>query len=362
MIRKIDVFANDIKVGTLASTNDGRIAFQYDDNWLKQGFSINPFKLPLSNRVFIANSPYFRGLFGVFADSLPDSYGELLLDRYLRKKGIDANSLSTLDRLSYIGSSGMGLLEYKPDFSEEFVNDNFDFDLVQKECNDLLDSKEVKDINALYSMGGSSGGARPKSLIRYKGEEWIVKFSSKFDPKNIAELEYKYMSLAKAASINIPEIELVTTKKGNKYFLIKRFDRKDNKRIHMITAAALLECDFRAPSLDYNDLLKLTRVLTNNESDIIEMFRRMVFNILIDNQDDHAKNFSFIYDDINKKYRLSPAYDITPGKTYYGEHTTSVNGKGKDITDDDMLKVAGNNRIDLETAKQIISNCRKIIE
>ena len=170
------------------------------------------------------------------------------------------------------------------------------------------------------------------------------------------------MTLAREAGINIPDIKLVTSKLGNKYFLIKRFDRNGDKRIHMISAAALLEVDFRAPSLDYNELIKLTRVLTKNDDDILEMFRRMVFNVLIDNQDDHAKNFSFVYDDRSKTYRLSPAYDITPGRTYYGEHTTSVNGKGKNITDEDMLKVAINNKINLNDAKAIITKCKSILK
>lgn len=361
MIRKIDVFANNLKVGTLALTNDNRVAFQYTDEWIEKGFSINPFKLPLSKQLFYANSPYFKGLFGVFADSLPDSYGELLLERYLKSKSINISELTCLDRLAYVGSSGMGLLEYVPDKSEDVNRSNIDFDIVQKECNDLLDSKEVTNINELYSLGGSSGGARPKSLIIYDDEDYIVKFSSRFDPKNIAELEYKYMSLAKEAGINIPSITLLTLESGNKYFLIKRFDRDGDKKVHMISAAALLEVDFRAPSLDYNELIKLARVLTRNDNDVLEMYRRMVFNILIDNQDDHAKNFSFIYDDVSKTYRLSPAYDITPGKTYYGEHTTSVNGKGKNISDADMLAVAVNNKIDLSSAKTIINKCKEVL-
>lgn len=362
MIRKIDVFANKIKVGTLALTNDNRVVFQYADEWLEKGFSINPFKLPLSKQLFYATSPHFKGLFGVFADSLPDSYGELLLDRYLKRKNINISELTCLDRLAYVGSSGMGLLEYVPDLSEDVGRSNIDLDAIQEECNRLLDSKEVNNIDELYSLGGSSGGARPKSLIKYDGEDYIVKFSSKFDPRNIAELEYKYMSLAKESGINIPAIKLVTSKSGNKYFLIKRFDREANKKIHMISAAALLEVDFRAPSFDYNELIKLTRIITRNENDVLEMFKRMVFNVLIDNQDDHAKNFSFIYDDANKTYRLSPAYDITPGRTYFGEHTTSVNGKGKNITDDDMFSVAINNKIDLATARQIIGTCKSVIE
>ena len=361
MIKKIDVYANKTKVGTIALTNDNRVVFQYNDEWIDKGFSINPFKLPLSRQLYFATSPYFKGLFGIFADSLPDSYGELLLERYLKNKNININKITCLDRLAYVGSSGMGILEYVPDLSVETDRNNIDFDVIQKECNDLLDSKKVENIDELYSLGGSSGGARPKSLIKYDGEDYIVKFASRFDPKNIAELEYKYMSLAREVGINVPEIKLITSSSGNKYFLIKRFDRNGDKRIHMISAAALLEVDFRAPSLDYNELIKLTRVLTKNDDDVLEMFRRMVFNVLIDNQDDHAKNFSFIYDDIKKMYRLSPAYDITPGRAYYGEHTTSVNGKGKNITDDDMLKVATNNKIDLDVAKNIIERCKKII-
>ena len=362
MIDRVDVFAEKNKVGTLALTKDKKVAFQYSENWLKKGFPINPFKLPLTNQVFISSSPYFRGLFGVFADSLPDSYGELVLNRFLRQKGIDSNSLSSLERVAYVGLSVMGMLEYVPDLHEIETYEKIDFDLIQKECKDLLNSKDVKDINTLFSLAGSSGGTRPKALIKYKGKDWIIKFSSKFDPKNIAELEFKYMSLAKEFGIDIPEIELITSKKGNKFFLIKRFDRENNRKIHMISVAALLECDFRAPCLDYNDLIKLTRILTNNDKDIIEMYRRMVFNVLIDNQDDHAKNFSFVFDEAKKMYRIAPAYDITQAKTYYGEHVTSVNGKGREINDEDMINVAIKNKIDVTIAKDIINKCHSLLK
>ena len=130
----------------------------------------------------------------------------------------------------------------------------------------------------------------------------------------------------------------------------------------MISVAALLECDYRAPSLDYNDLLKVTEILTNNKDEVLEMFRRMVFNVLIDNQDDHAKNFSFLYDKTLKRYRLSPAYDITPGKTYWGEHTTSINGKGKNITKYDMLQVASKNKINIDEAKAIIETIENLLQ
>ena len=362
MINKLDIFAAGKPVGTLLLTKDRRVLFQYSEEWLKSGFSLNPLKLPLSEEVFVASSPYFRGLFGVFADSLPDSFGELLLERHLRNKGADTSALTCLDRLAYVGSSGMGILEYVPDLSPRVDREIDDFDAVQKECNALLNSKEVEDIDALFALGGSSGGSRPKSLIRYKGEEWIVKFSSRFDPSDIADLEYRCMSLAKQAGISIPDIDLIETKNGHRYFLIKRFDRGvAGRKIHMISVAALLETDFLAPSLDYVTLIKLTRILTKDEDDVLEMFRRMVFNVLIDNQDDHAKNFAFLYDETSRSYRLSPAYDLTPGKTYFGEHTTSVNGKGKDIQEEDMLAVAKQTHIPISAAKAIIETCQAIV-
>lgn len=354
MVNRIEVFANKKKVGTLAMSKEKEIIFQYDKDWIETGFSLNPFKLPLTDRIFVSSSPYFHGLFGVFFDSLPDSYGQLLLDRYLKSKGLSIETLNPLDRLTYIGSSGMGILEYVPSLNE-IERQIIDFDLIQEECNKLLDSKPVDNLNELYSIGSSAGGSRPKGLIKYKGEDWIVKFNAKFDPKNISEIEYRDMSLAKMCGIEIPEIELLTSKNGNKYFLIKRFDRKGEKKIHMLSVAALLEVDFRAPSLDYNSLIKLTQILTNNEDDVYQMFRRMVFNVLIDNQDDHAKNFAFIYDDERKTYRLSPAYDLLKSNTYYNEHMTSVNGKGKNISKEDMLNVAIKNRLN-------ISRCEKTIE
>lgn len=213
----------------------------------------------------------------------------------------------------------------------------------------------------MYSIGSSVGGSRPKGLIKYKGEDWIVKFNAKFDPKNIADIEYNSMSLAKKCGIDIPEIELFNSESGNKYYLIKRFDRVKEKKIHMISVAALLEVDFRAPSLDYSSLIKLTQILTNNEKDVYQMLRRMVFNVLIDNEDDHAKNFAFVFDDKEKTYRLSPAYDLVRSKTYCNEHMTSVNGKGKNISEEDMLEVASKNRLNISKCKKIIADISSII-
>lgn len=359
MINKLDVYYNESKVGILGFNNENKIIFQYDSDWIKNGFSISPFKLPLDSRVFICNNHLHNGLFGVFNDSFVDSWGELLISRYLLKEGIDYNKLNILDKLSYIGSNTMGGLTYKPSFNHERIKSKFNLDNIQKEIDLILNNKVVTDIDALFKFGGSSSGTRPKVLVNYKGHEVIIKFRNHNDSHNIAELEYLYMSIASKLNISIPYIELIKGNKNN-YFLIQRFDRLNKKHIHTITASGLLECDHNSPCLDYNDLIKLTKILTKNKLDVIEMYKRMVFNVIFKNLDDHSKNFSFYYDDINKVYRLAPAYDLTPGVTYYGEHTTSVNGKGKDILDEDMLDVAIKNNINISLAKEIINNTRKL--
>lgn len=354
----LNVFYHNKKVGTLKIDSKAKIYFQYDEDWVKKGFSISPIKLPLCSNVFESNCKYSNGLFGVFADSFVDSWGELLIRRYLLTKNIDYDSLNILEKLSYIGKNGMGALEYKPANSVK-CHFNLDLDSINESISKIVNNKECNDIDNIFSLGGSSGGTRPKILVNYKGRDSIVKFASRFDDKNIAEQEFLYMSKAKQAGINIPYIELIETSK-HKYFSIERFDRFKQEKIHMISVSGLLEVDHNVPSLDYLDLLKLTRLVTRNEDDVIEMYRRMVFNVVFENKDDHTKNFAFLYNEESGMFSLSPAFDLTPGNTYFGEHTTSVNGKGKDITEEDMLIVAKKTRINLDTAKQIINIIKDI--
>jgi len=352
MISSLNVYYQNKQVGTLALLSNNEIAFQYTEQWLIEGFSISPFSLPKTNRVFVVTKSYFNGLFGVFQDSFVDSWGELLIKRYLKTKNIDYDSLNILEKLAYIGSNPMGGLVYKPSYKIETINQVTDFDVIQEDINNILNNKEKDtDFEKMFKLGGSSSGTRPKILTTYNGKEVMVKFRASFDPIDSVRQEYKLMSLAKQAGINIPNIYLVNGKNGD-YFIIERFDRENNEKYHVISVSGLLEVDYHAPSLDYVDLIKLTRIVTNKEKYILEMFRRMVFNVVFENLDDHARNFSFIFK--NDVYSLAPAYDITKSTTYFGEHTTSVNGKGKDITREDMLEVAKINYIDLNKANEII--------
>lgn len=347
-ISTIEIFMSDKRIGRMAITPDEVCGFEYDSDWIKTGFSISPFYMPLKSGLIMAKRDPFRGNFGVFDDSLPDGWGNLLLDRYLQEKGIDPYKLSILERLSLIGSTGRGALEYRPDKSI-ITNDEFiEFDRLAKEAEKILESKESEgSVDLLYKYGGSSGGARPKVFARIDGREWLVKFKATNDPVNVGEIEYNYSLLAKECGIRMAETRLF----NDRYFGVERFDRTPHGKIHTISAAGLLHANYRIPSLDYSILLKLTLNLTKDMEQVISMFRLMIFNILISNRDDHAKNFSFQW--INGTWKLSPAYDLLPSSGFNGYHTTTINGKGEPELSD-IITVASEVGIQRQNAIQIV--------
>lgn len=205
---------------------------------------------------------------------------------------------------------------------------------LSEQCQRILNTEYSDKLDELYRLGGTSGGARPKIMTKIDGEDWIIKFPAHVDGKNAGLMEYQYSQCAKQCGIDMEETRLFPSDICDGYFETKRFDRKNDSfgehRIHMLTAAALLELDFRQPNMDYHQLMKLTKILTrDNKHDIENMYRRMCFNVFAHNRDDHSKNFTFIYDENNDGWRLSPAYDLTYSTTYYGEHTTTVDGNGR---------------------------------
>ena len=243
------------------------------------------------------------------------------------------------------------------------MKENYDFDLdkYQEEANKIL-NKEEANIDYLFQYGESMGGTRPKALIKMDGEDWIVKFESRYDFKDFGLCEYEYANACMEIGIHIPEVKLLPSKTNSGYFAIKRFDRNQNKKLHMARAAALLEADFRSSSLDYIELFKLTKIITkDNMNDLKELFLRMCFNVYAHTLDDHAKNFSYVYDIETKTYRLSKAYDMTYSNTYYGEHTTSINGKGINITEEDLIIVGKKANLKLEYMKDAISLVKDIV-
>lgn len=362
----LKVFYNDILVGTLAKTPERVVAFEYDSNWLINGFSISPFSLPLIKKVFIPKYEPFDGLFGVFNDSLPDGWGRLLVDRLFLKNKINPAEIDNLNRLAVVQESGMGALTYKPNHKFETENNVSDFDILAQECSKILESQNSDNLDELFQLGGSSGGARPKILTSIDNEDWIIKFPSSIDPKNIGEKEYQYSLCAKDCGINMTETKLFPSEICSGYFGIKRFDRENNQKVHMVSVSGLLETSHRLPNLDYNLLMKLTLELTRNYEDVEQLFRLMCFNVFVHNRDDHSKNFSFLYDNNKKEWHLSPAYDLTYSSSFNGEHATTINGEGKNPALDDILTVAKNIGLNEKSAKDIAldiqNKCKKLFD
>ena len=365
-LKEIEVwFSNKAKIGTIKSNNQRPYTtiFKYSDEWLKTGFPISPFSLPLEDKEFIANPFLFDGVYGVFADSLPDGWGRLLVDRMLKNNGINPFEVDSLNRLAIVGDSGMGALTYVPVHEFEIEENELNLDKLALACKEVLITDNSEDLDELYKLGSSSGGARPKILTKVDGEEWIIKFPSSFDKPGIGKQEYDYSICAKNCGIDMPETRLFSSEISKGYFGVKRFDRgMNNERIHMITASALLETSHRIPNLDYNDLMKVTKQLTSSEEEIKKMFKLMCFNIFSHNRDDHSKNFSFIYNLETKSWKVSPAYDLTYSHSIGGEHATTVNGNGRDPGLKEILEVAKKIDLNIDFAKETALNIEKIVK
>lgn len=322
-LRQIEVVYGNKPVGRLALTKEGLCAFEYSAEWIGSGFSISPFELPLKSGVFIAKSRPFDGGFGVFDDCLPDGWGLLVLDRYLQQNGINPRTLTLLDRLALVGSAGRGALEFRPDRSLVSKQDYVDFEKLALEAEQILGNEDYsgKGIEEFQYRGGSPGGARPKIFTRYDGKEWLVKFRAKNDSERIGAEEYNYSLLAKKCGIEMPETRLFE----GKYFGVERFDRTPKGKLHVISMAGLVGADYRLPSIDYAHIFQACAMLTHNVAELWKVYRLMVFNYLIGNKDDHAKNFAFIYRDGD--WHFSPAYDLLPSDGINGYKTTSINDR-----------------------------------
>ena len=355
-IKQMEVIYNDCIVGRLALTKEGLCAFEYTAEWIKDGFSISPFELPLRSGVFVARSRPFGGGFGVFDDCLPDGWGLLILDRYLQLQGINPRNLTLLDRLALVGSTGRGALEFRPDNSIVTKQEYTDFEKLALEAEQILNSDDYtgKGIEEFLHRGGSPGGARPKIFTRYEGKEWLVKFRAKRDPKRIGRDEYNYSLLAKGCGIEMPETRLFE----DKYFGVERFDRTTNGKLHVVSIAGLIGADYRMPSIDYTHIFQVCAALTHNVAQLWKVYRLMVFNYLIENKDDHAKNFAFIYRD--SEWYFAPAYDLLPSEGINGFHTSSINDS-IEPTKNDLLAVAVKAGLNQKEAENIFERINKVV-
>jgi serine/threonine-protein kinase HipA len=364
----------EVEVGELIS--EGRqIFFKYYVSFMNRGIEISPFKLKLSKEIYTGNPKPFEGLFGVFADSLPDGWGRLLLDRTLASKGISVNQTTPLDRLAYVGDKGMGALTYQPmiEIDTPFVN-TIELDAISTAMNQVLAGTSTEIIEELFNLGGTSGGARPKIQVAYNPstgslvhgknnvsdeyEDWIIKFSSSSDPTDIAHIEYAYYKMALDCGIEMSECKLFKGASGKEYFGTKRFDRVNGQRIHLHSLAGMLNDDYSLSSLDYGHLMDCAFKLENSVTSYEKILRLAAFNVLSHNRDDHSKNFSFLMDE-KGSWKFAPAYDLTFSNSSHGWHSIMVNGESQNPGKKHLMALAYYFKI--KKASEIIEQVETVI-
>lgn len=373
-------------VGTLYRSQVERlIFFEYDASFLKKNISISPFHLaclPGATQAKTDEHAFF-GLHGVFADSLPDGWGLLIMAQAMRRLNASFAETGALDKLAFIGSKGMGALVYEPSIERAGEKD-FALNLasLSDDAHRVLDGSADDVLSELLLIGGSPGGARPKIVAAVEKEKmnadffagrlisghsdtypkdyepWLIKFGSREDNADAAFIEFLYSKTAQQVGICVEPTALFRDKKGRTWFGMRRFDRlPENGRCHTHTLAGLLHANFRIPSLDYQSFLKATYALTRSLAETENAFRLAVFNAVFHNRDDHAKNFSFRMSE-SGEWQLAPAYDLTWAEGPGGEHTTTYMGEGRNPTDEHFLGLAKSVGIPEKSARHIVDEVR----
>ncbi len=362
-------------VGRLARLGH-RILFEFDPGFLTSSLPLSPLHLPIEGGVFEEKSRVFDGLFGVFDDSLPDGWGRLLLDREMDRLGIGRERLGPLDRLAFVGEAGAGALVYRPSLDAGTPPSVVDLHALAGNAREVLEGDEETVFPELLAMGGSSGGARPKVMLSWHPRDGrlavggrgsaegfiplLVKFASREDPPDVGAIELAYADMARAAGVEVaPTWLLGATDEQPGFFATRRFDRPaGGGRQHLHSLCGLVHADHRIPSTDYETLLKVTRLLTRDQRAVEQVFRRMVFNVLAHNRDDHSRNFAFLMD-ASGAWRSAPGYDLTFSHGPGGEHWMTLAGEGRDPGAEHLLAVAIEVGVGARAARAILSEVRE---
>ncbi len=362
-------------VGTLADL-ERRTLFEFDPAFLREPLPLSPFKLPVRPGVHEDAERTFAGLFGVFDDSLPDGWGRLLMDRAFERAGVRRDEVTPLDRLAYLHTRAMGALTYHPPADVAEANDApLDLTTLAQHAERIAAGSAEDVLPALHRVGGSPGGARPKVLLwvgpgdhLVAGTDeaptgyvpYLVKFGARDDEPVMGRVEAAYARMARDAGMDVPATRTFTTSDGVVYFATRRFDRRGDARLHMHTLGGLLHASHRVPSAGYEAFLRATRALTRDETMVIEAYRRMAFNVLAHNRDDHVKNQSFLMDAVGE-WRLAPAYDLVPSTGINGWHSMDVAGEARTPGVDDMLRLAAATAVDEGYARAAIERVRDAV-
>lgn len=370
MIKKVEVFyegwGERWHLATLA--DDGRkLLFEYSPEALAQGLELSPRHLKLQAAAYADFPAYQLRLPGLIADALPDGWGLLLMDRLFRQNGIDPTRASVLDRLSFIGQRAMGALSFQPAAVADIPTDDVQLLNLAQQAQTLLSGEDSTILKQLALMGGSPHGARPKVLVHYDtatgqmstqpfigSAPWLVKFQAQNEHKEVCAIEHLYAQLARECGLDIPATQYFDLGPQLAAFGIARFDVAGNMRIPTHTLAGLLHADFRLPgSVDYTTFLRATRFLTRDEREVQKAYQRTVFNVLFNNRDDHPKNVSYLLGQ-DRRWVLSPAYDLTYCAGPNGYHQMDVCGEALHIRRVHLLQLATQNAHDAGWAAQVI--------
>jgi len=391
------------RIGAIIWHSDREIGeFQYSNEIIQSGIQTCPITMPLSNRPYqfpTLNKETYKGLPGLLADMLPDKFGNALIDQWLVRHNRDKKDFNPVERLCYIGQRGMGALEIHPAIRDKKPgNAPIDIEQMVELASDILTARKLdiklknKNIDTqaltqILEIGTSAGGARAKAVVAWNqttnticsghisNQEgfsyWLIKFddvnenSDKElnDPKGFGRIEYAYYLCAMHAGINMMECRLLK-ESDRAHFMTKRFDRDDNGiKIHMMTLCGLAHFDYQiAGGTSYEQAFDICKQLKLPMKDKLQLFRRMTFNVIMRNQDDHTKNIAFL---MNRKgqWRISPAYDVTysfnPNGAWTSQHQMTINGKQDNFTLNDLIEVAKTSGLNQAICKKIIKNVQE---
>jgi len=380
--------------------------FQYDPKFIQKGWNLSPIKMPITqgSRIFsfpelrkgrFETEDAFKGLPGLLSDSLPDKYGNKLINTWLAKQGRPENRMNPVEKLCFIGTRGVGALEFEPaQIKTGTKSFSLEMDSLVEVAKKILNEREAfltnlneeseRAMMELLKIGTSAGGARPKAVIAYnpktgevrsgqgnvpKGfEHWLIKLDGvsgeQFgESSGWGRVEYAYYLMARDSEIEMSECQMLE-ENGRAHFMTKRFDREGNTRHHIQSLCGLQHYDFNDMNgYSYEQVFQTMRLLRLTYPEAEQMFRRMVFNVLATNYDDHTKNFSFILKK-DKHWRLAPAYDLCfafdPSNHWVSKQTLSVNGKKLGITKEDLMTIARENNI--KKGEKIIEDINSIVK
>jgi serine/threonine-protein kinase HipA len=376
----LDLLPVPRRVGQLLAAGAGTY-FEYDTDFLRSGLELSPLHLPLRPGVFNNGARHYDGLWGVFDDSLPDTWGLLLIRRDFERRGIDPDRVSPLALLRYLGTRTVGALTYHPPEHEEEPEPlALVLDEIAGQAERLYEGSAEDVLEGLREAGGSSGGARPKALVAVRADghmvsgagavpteyrHYLIKFPLSGDQADVGLVEAAYAEMARRVGIAMPPTRLFRLRDGRQCFGVERFDREaahPKVRRHMHSLGGLLHANYREPAADYRHLLQATQHLTRDHSQVVEAFRRMVFNVLACNRDDHVKNFAFLMDETGV-WSLSPAFDVTyePRAGAYEHHTTSIRGVTHKPTAADAVGLAEEFSIERGTIREVVAQAQDAV-